>query len=128
MRSKLLQFTGLFLIFIGTFLPLVKIPIIGSWNYFEIDPALAFLVWICVLIASAGVKFEKNRLVKILSFVLLLIFLFTIFAIKYKAWNFFKFLPFASWQNTFAGIIKLGWGWLIEFAGLFILLILNKTK
>ena len=38
---KNLQLIGLFLVVAGSFLPLVRIPIIGNWNYWKVDNTLA---------------------------------------------------------------------------------------
>ena len=125
---KIAQYLALFLLVSGSFLPLVHIPIIGNWNYYKIDSSLAFLVWGFSVIALFGIIFDKLKIIKIAAVILLLIFVFTIVAIKFKSLNYFSFLPFKSWQESFAGIVKLSWGWILEFAGAILLLILNKQK
>jgi uncharacterized protein YqfA (UPF0365 family) len=69
---------------------------------------------------------NKNRFVKIMTFLMILLFVFTIVAIKLKSLDYFSFLPFKSWQSTFAGIVKLSWGWLIEFLGVALILIASR--
>lgn len=127
-KMKITQYFALFLVIAGSFLPLVHIPIIGNWNYFKIDSSLAFLVWGFSLIALIGIIFDKLKIVKTTATILLLIFVFTIFAIKFKSLNYFSFLPFKSWQESFAGIVKLSWAWILEFSGAFLLLTLKNNK
>lgn len=125
---KLAQYLALFTVVAGSFLPLVHIPIIGNWNYYKIDSNLAFLVWGFCVIALIGIIFDKLKIVRVVAVILLLLFVFTIVAVKFKSLNYFSFLPFKSWQESFAGIVKLSWAWILEFAGAILLLILNKQK
>ena len=125
---KIAQFLALLLVVAGSFLPLVHIPIIGNWNYYKIDSTLAFLVWGFCSIAFLGVIFGKINLVRATAVILLLIFVFTIVAVKFKSLNYFSFLPFKSWQESFAGIVRLSWAWILEFAGTALLLLLKQQK
>ena len=125
---KVVQYLALLLIVAGSFLPLVHIPIIGNWNYYKIDSTLAFLVWGFCSIAFLGVIFSKINLVRATAVILLLIFVFTIVAVKLKSFNYFSFLPFKSWQESFAGIVRLSWAWILEFAGVALLLLLKQKK
>jgi hypothetical protein len=59
---------------------------------------------------------------------LIILFAFTILAVKFKSLDYFSFLPFKSWQESFAGIVKLSWGWFIEFSGAILLLFIKKNK
>ena len=127
-KMKLAQYLALFTVVAGSFLPLVHIPIIGNWNYYKIDSNLAFLVWGFCVIALIGIIFDKLKIVRVVAVILLLLFVFTIVAVKFKSLNYFSFLPFKSWQESFAGIVKLSWAWILEFAGAILLLILNKQK
>jgi predicted membrane channel-forming protein YqfA (hemolysin III family) len=128
LKMKIAQYLALFLLVAGSFLPLVHIPFIGNWNYYKIDSHLAFLVWGFSVIALIGIIFDKLKIVRVTAIILLLLFIFTLTAVKFKSLNYFSFLPFKSWQESFAGIVKLSWGWILEFAGAILLLILKKQK
>ena len=65
---------------------------------------------------------------QIIAFLMILLFVFTIVAIKLKSLDYFSFLPFKSWQSTFAGIVKLSWGWFIEFLGVALILIASRKN
>ena len=125
---KIAQFVALFIVVAGSFLPLVHIPIIGNWNYFKIDSNLAYGVWGFSAIAFLGIVFDKINLVRGAAIILLILFAFTIVAVKFKSLDYFSFLPFKSWQESFAGIVKLSWGWFLEFAGAILLLVLKNNK
>lgn len=125
---KNLQLIGLFLVVAGSFLPLVYIPIVGNWNYWKVDNSLAMIVWGISLLTLVFILMNKNKFVKILAFLMILLFVFTIVAVKFKSLDYFSFLPFKSWQSTFAGIVKLSWGWFIEFLGAAIILIASRKN
>ncbi|WP_312421134.1 hypothetical protein [Epilithonimonas sp.] len=126
---KNLQLIGLFLVVAGSFLPLVHIPIVGNWNYWKVDNTLAMAVWGFSLLMLVFILIDKSKFVKIMAFLMILLFVFTIVAIKLKSLDYFSFLPFKSWQSTFAGIVKLSWGWFIEFLGVTLILIaLRKNR
>ena len=123
---KNLQLIGLFLVVAGSFLPLVHIPIVGNWNYWKVDHTLAVILWGFSLSALVFTLIDKTKWVRIMAFSMILLFAFTIVAIKLKSLDYFSFLPFKSWQSTFAGIVKLSWGWFIEFLGAVVILIASR--
>lgn len=125
---KNIQLLGLILVVVGSFLPLVHVPIIGNWNYWKVDYYLASTCWVFCAIALFGIMNNSPKVVKIFGILLILLFAFTLFAIKFKTFNYFNFLPFKSWTETLAGNIKLKWGWFVEFSGAIIMIIATKKK
>lgn len=123
-----IQIFGLVMVVAGTFLPLVHLPLIGNWNYWKIDSNLAIICWFFCGLALVGIIFQKQRLVRIIAVALLALFIFTIVAIKFKSLEYFSFLPFKSWQQSFAGIVKLSWAWFLEFSGAALLLLTKKNQ
>ncbi len=128
LEMKNLQLIGLFLVVAGSFMPLVHIPIVGNWNYWKVDNTLAVAVWGFSLLTLVFTLIGKIKFVKIMAFLMILLFVFTIIAIKLKSLDYFSFLPFKSWQSTFAGIVKLSWGWFIEFLGTVVILIASRKN
>lgn len=128
LRMKNLQLIGLFLVVAGSFLPLVHIPIVGNWNYWKVDNTLAMAVWGFSLLTLIFILINKSKFVRIMAFLMILLFVFTIVAIKLKSLDYFSFLPFKSWQSTFAGIVKLSWGWFIEFLAVALILIASRKN
>jgi hypothetical protein len=125
---KNIQIIGLFWVVIGSFLPLVHVPVIGNWNYWQVDHFLAITCWIFSAGALFGILNNKGKITKIFAVLLILLFLFTLFAIKVQAFQYFSFMPFKSWQEKLAGIVKLRWGWIVEFLGAFMIFFSNSNK
>ncbi|MDV7696117.1 hypothetical protein N6B72_04200 [Chryseobacterium soli] len=126
---KNIQLLGLLLVVAGSFLPLVHVPIIGNWNYWKLDHYLAITCWILSVCAAFGLINSSAKVVRTFGILLIILFAFTLFAVKMQSLEYFSFVPFKSWRETFAGVVKLKWGWTVEFLGA-ILMILpgNKIK
>lgn len=125
---KNLQLLGLILVIVGSFLPLVHVPIIGNWNYWQLDHFLAIFCWIFSACALFGIVNSRAKLVNTFAVFLLILFALTLFAIKYQASSYFSFLPFKSWTKALAGTVKFQWGWAIEFLGALIMLFAKNKK
>lgn len=123
-----IQLLGLILVLAGSFLPLVHLPLIGNWNYWKVDHNLAIICWIFCGFTLIGILSSKQKLVRWSAVILLLLFIFTIVAVKFKSLDYFSFLPFKSWQESVAGIVKLSWGWIFEFSGAILLLLAKKNQ
>jgi len=124
---KNIQLIGLILVVIGSFLPLVHVPIIGNWSYWKVDYYLAGACWVFSAFALFGIINNSPKMVRVFGILLILLFAFTLFAIKYQAFSYFSFLPFKSWTETLAATVKLKWGWIIEFLGAFIMIFAAKN-
>lgn len=112
----------------GSFLPLVHVPVIGNWNYWKIDHYLAVTCWVLSAGALFGIVNNSGKMTKIFGILLILLFLFTLFAVKVQAAEYFSFMPFKSWQNKLAGIVKIKWGWIVEFLGAFIIIFTKNNN
>jgi hypothetical protein len=123
---KNIQLLGLILVVAGSFLPLVHVPVIGNWNYWELDHFLAIAC--CVLAAGTlfGIVNNSIKISRIFAVLLVLLFIFTLFAVKFQALQYFSFMPFKSWQDKLAGIVKLRWGWIVEFLGAIIIIVAGR--
>lgn len=125
---KNIQLLGLILVVAGSFLPLVHVPIIGNWNYWKLDHFLAIACWILAAGSLFGIVNNSVKMAKIFGILLVILFVFTLFAVKLQASEYFSFMPFKSWQDKLAGIVKLKWGWIVEFLGAFIIIFAANTK
>lgn len=125
---KNIQLLGLILVVAGSFLPLVHVPIIGNWNYWKLDHFLAIACWILAAGALFGIVNNSVKMAKIFGILLVILFVFTLFAVKFQASQYFSFMPFKSWQDKLAGIVKLKWGWIVEFLGAFIIIFASGRK
>ncbi|ROH99888.1 hypothetical protein [Chryseobacterium daecheongense] len=125
---KNIQLLGWVLVVVGSFLPLVHVPIIGNWNYWKLDHYLAIACWILSACALFGIVNNSTKIVRTFAVFLILLFIFTLVAVKLQSLEYFSFLPFKSWRETFAGIVKLKWGWVIEFLGAFLMIATKSTN
>ncbi|MFC3157756.1 hypothetical protein [Chryseobacterium arachidis] len=125
---KNIQLLGLLLVIVGSFLPLVHVPIIGNWNYWKLDHSLAIACWIFSAGALFGIVNNSVKMARISAILLVLLFIFTLFAVKMQSMEYFSFMPFKSWQEKLAGIVKLRWGWIVEFLGAFIIILTKNNK
>ncbi|KMQ67290.1 hypothetical protein ACM39_14150 [Chryseobacterium sp. FH2] len=124
---KNIQLFGLLLVVVGSFLPLVHVPIIGNWNYWKLDHYLAIACWIFSACALFGIVNNEKKITRTFAVLLILLFIFTLIAVKIQSLDYFSFLPFKSWRKTLAGVVKLRWGWFFEFLGAF-LMIFSKSN
>lgn len=125
---KNIQLLGLILVVAGSFLPLVHVPVIGNWNYWKLDHFLAIACWVLAAGTLFGIVNNSTKTARIFAILLVLLFLFTLFAVKFQASQYFSFMPFKSWQDKLAGIVKLKWGWIVEFLGAFIVIFASGKK
>lgn len=127
-NMKNIQLLGLLLVVVGSFLPLVHVPVIGNWNYWKLDHYLAVACWVFAACAAFGIVNNNAKTVRFFGVLLLLLFALTLVAVKMQSLQYFSFLPFKSWRETFAGIVKLKWGWIIEFLGAFLMVAAGNSK
>ncbi|ANF52427.1 hypothetical protein [Chryseobacterium glaciei] len=125
---KNIQLLGLLLVVVGSFLPLVHVPIIGNWNYWKLDHFLAIACWVLSACALFGIVNNSAKIVRSFAVLLILLFILSLIAIKVQSLDYFSFLPFKSWRETFAGVVKLKWGWAIEFLGAFLMIFAKNNK
>jgi len=125
---KNIQLIGLIVVVAGSFLPLVHVPVLGNWNYWKLDHYLAVACWVLSAGALFGIVNNSGKMTKIFGILLILLFLFTLFAVKVQAAEYFSFMPFKSWQNKLAGIVKIKWGWIVEFLGAFIIIFAKNNN
>ncbi|WPO80973.1 hypothetical protein SD427_09385 [Chryseobacterium sp. JJR-5R] len=125
---KNIQLLGLLMVVVGSFLPLVHIPVIGNWNYWKLDHFLAAACWILSAGALFGIVNNRTGAARIFAVLLILLFSFTLFAVRYQASEYFSFMPFASWQDKLVGIVKIKWGWIVEFSGALIIILAKNNK
>ncbi|MBV8327592.1 hypothetical protein [Chryseobacterium sp.] len=125
---KNIQLLGLLLVVVGSFLPLVHVPVIGNWNYWKLDYYLAIACWILAACAVFGIVNNSTKIVRLFGVLLILLFVFTLIAVKMQSLQYFSFLPFKSWREAFAGVVKLKWGWAVEFLGALLMILPGGNK
>ncbi len=115
------KYAGIFaslLVIAGGLSPMLHLPIIGNWNYFDIDLILASLVFSMAGLALIASGIGKTQLVKICGYAILALILFTLVAVFFKVNNYFSFLPFKKLAAAASRSIHYRWtGWVLMLIG-----------
>jgi hypothetical protein len=119
---------GSALMAIGGLSPLMHLPIIGNWNYFDIDMRLAVAFYILVVVGFIGAFAKKSGLIRFSGIAALVLVMITLAGIYFKAHDSFSFLHFKKLVNFAAGMVKYKWGWYVIAAGAFVLATVRKPK
>lgn len=129
---KLKNYTGLFgavLVMAGGMSPMLHIPVLGNWNYPDIDTVLATLVFV---FAGAGLLASVIKIPGLLKFsgwAVLVIVLFTLVAVYFKVNDYFTFIPFKKLAAAASRIVHYRWtGWIMLFTGAVIMIFAGKKE
>lgn len=125
------QYTALFgalLVLAGGMSPMLHIPIIGNWNYWDIDTVLALLVYVLAATALLATVLKRFGLVRFCGWAILALVLFTLVAVYFKVNNYFNFIPFKKLAAAATRLVHYRWiGWGMLFAGA-VFMILSGRK
>ena len=118
---------GVILIIVGGMCPMLHIPIIGNWNYWDIDTVLATIVYTLSAVALLAAISRKQSLLRFCGWLLLLVLLFTLTAVYFKVNDYFSFIPLKKIAAAASRMIRFRWlGWGLMFAGAFIIILFAK--
>ena len=118
---------GVILLIVGGMCPMLHIPIIGNWNYWDIDTVLASIVYTLSAIALLAAISRKQSLLRYCGWLLLLMLLFTLTAVYFKVNDYFSFIPLKKIAAAASRMIRFRWlGWGLMFAGAFIIILFAK--
>lgn len=112
----------------GGMCPLVRVPILGNWNYFEVDQTLAITFYILVIIGLIGAFTEKAGLIKFAGWAGIALVLLSLYGIHFKTQDSFGFLHFKKLVSFASGLVKYKWGWFVILAGTLIMITVRKPK
>ena len=110
----------------GGLCPLMHVPIMGNWNYFDIDIRLAVAFYVIVALALVGSLINKEGLIRFAGWGAIVLALITLAGIYFKAHDSFGFLHFKKLVNLAAGLVKYKWGWFVILAGAILLITVRK--
>lgn len=119
---------GAVIMAVGGFCPLIHLPIIGNWNYFDIDPTLGTLFYVLVVLALAGSFMGKSGLVRFSGWAALVLVLVTLSGVYFKSHDYFSFVHFKKLVNLAAGVVKYKWGWFVILLGALVLITVRAPK
>ena len=114
---------GAILVIAGGMSPMLRIPVIGNWNYFDVDTVLASIVFVLAAAGLLGAIMKKAGLVKFAGWGVLVVVLFTLIAVYFKVNDYFSFIPFKKLASLAANMVHYKWiGWLMLFCGAFLMI------
>jgi hypothetical protein len=118
--------TGALLVIAGGLLPMLHLPVIGNWNYWDIDTSLAAIVYALAALALIAAAGNKNGLLRFCGWALFLLLIFTFAAVQFKVTNYFSFIPFKKLAAAASKIVHIRWtGWSMIFAGSIIMIMFS---
>lgn len=121
--------TGALLIIGGGFSPMIHLPIIGNWNYWDLHSGLASVVYILAALGLIAVLIDKPGLLKFAGWASLLMVLLTLLGAYLKVNDAFSFIPFKKLARAATGIVHYRWtGWILLFAGSLMMIIGGRRK
>jgi hypothetical protein len=118
---------GTLLVIAGGLSPMLRIPIVGNWNYFDLDVTLASIVFILAGLGLLASIVRKPGLLRFAGFGVLFMVLLTLVGVYFKIHDTFSFIPFKKLASVAAGLVKynrIGWGLL--FLGSVLMIIAGK--
>ncbi|WP_316840288.1 hypothetical protein [Pedobacter gandavensis] len=113
---------------VGGLCPLMRLPIIGNWNYFDIDTTLAITFYVVVLVALLGSFTNKVGLIKFAGWAGIALVAISLVGIYFKVNDSFGFLHFKKLVSVASGMVKLKWGWFVILAGAAVLITVRRPR
>ena len=119
---------GALLVIAGAMSPMLRIPVIGNWNYWDIDIVLASIVFALAAAGLLAAVLRKTGVVKFAGWGILIVVLFTLAAVYFKVNDYFSFIPFKKLARVATNMVHYKWiGWIIIFCGALVMLFSSKS-
>jgi hypothetical protein len=119
---------GALLVIAGGLSPMLHIPIIGNWNYWNLDIVLATIIYTLATLALIASASNKRGLLRFCGWSILLVLNFTFVAVYFKVDNYFSFIPFKKLAAAAIRVIHYRWmGWVLISSGGLIMERKNKN-
>ncbi|HEY0678448.1 MAG TPA: hypothetical protein VGD17_09180 [Chitinophagaceae bacterium] len=126
------NYIGLFgavLVMAGGMSPMLRIPIIGNWNYWDIDTVLATIVFVFAGLGLLASILKKPGLLKFSGWAVLVVVVFTLIAVYFKVNDYFTFIPFKKLAAAATRIVHYKWlGWIMIITGSLIMIFGGKRE
>ncbi|MEJ6981326.1 hypothetical protein WG906_12740 [Pedobacter sp. P351] len=120
---------GSILIIAGALSPMLHIPIIGNWNYYDIDVTLASVVMLLAALGLIASVINKKGLLRFSAWASLIVILFTLAAVYFKVNDYFSFIPLKKLAAAASRIVHYRWvGWILLITGSLASIIGSRRK
>ncbi|MXV15601.1 hypothetical protein [Hufsiella ginkgonis] len=122
-----LGFLGSILVIVGALSPMLHVPIVGTWNYLDIDTVLASLVFTLAILGFLAALFKRPGFLRFCGWALLVIILFTLVAVYFKVNSSFSFIPLKKLAAAAAKLIRYRWtGWFVMIVGAVLMIAMGR--
>jgi hypothetical protein len=112
----------------GGLSPLIHVPILGNWNYFDLDMRLAIALYVLVVVGLIGSFTRKRGVIRFAGFAAVVLVLITLLGVYLKTHDSFSFLHFKKIVDLASGLVKYKWGWYVIVAGAITLFTVRKPR
>lgn len=120
---------GSVLVIAGGFSPMLKIPILGTWNYWDIDLVLASLVYSFAVLGLLASIQDKRGLLRFAGWATLTVLILTLAAVYFKVNDYFSFIPMKKLASAAARLIHYRWlGWGLLALGSVLMIIAGRRN
>ncbi|MDP3468893.1 MAG: hypothetical protein Q8S11_11200 [Daejeonella sp.] len=117
---------GSLLVIAGGMMPMLHIPIIGNWNYWDLDTVLASIVYSLAILSLIAASGNKRGLLRFCGLTLLLVLTFTFGAVFFKVSNYFNFIPLKKLAAVAGRMIQYRWiGWALIASGAILMILFS---
>lgn len=118
---------GVLLVAAGGISPMLHLPIVGNWNYWDMDTTLAAIVYFFVIAGLIASIVGQHGLLRFSGVMILLILALTLVGTYFKIQDYFSFIPMKKLASKLSGIVHYRWtGWAMIFAGSLIMILAGK--
>lgn len=132
MKTKTINYLGLagaFFVIGGGFSPMVHLPVIGNWNYWDLHSGLASVVYVVAALGIVAALTGKQGLLRFVGWTELALVILTLAAVHFKVNDSFSFIPFKKLAHAAAGIVHYRWtGWALLALGSIVMILAAKKK
>ena len=120
---------GSILIIAGGLSPMLHLPIIGNWNYYDIDVSLASIVMTLAVLGLVASLINKPGLLRFSGWAALIVILFTLAAVYFKVNDYFSFIPLKKLAAAASRIVHYRWtGWVLLLTGAVFIIIGSRKR
>jgi hypothetical protein len=118
---------GALLVAAGGISPMLHLPIVGNWNYWDMDTTLATIVYFFVIAGLIASIVGKHALLRFSGVMILLVLALTLVGSYFKIVDYFSFIPMRKLASRLSGVVHYRWtGWGMIFAGSLIMILAGK--
>jgi len=119
---------GAAILAVGGLCPLIRVPVLGNWNYFDLDVSIATVFYVVVVVAMIASFLGKTKVIRSCGWIAIALVLVTLAGVYFKSHDAFSFLHFKKAVNFASGLVKYKWGWFVIVAGALALITVSRDK